>query len=811
MKRWMKWPLALAVIVLAASVSVLAGRGRAEPADVSAAEGGPSMEAAEADRAAAAADGGETGDAATESMASGSAMETAASGAHPAAGEAANQGEGAPAANAASGAQPAPALYPVTATTLMLENERFALYLDEKTGNVRITDKRSGREWLGAPQVERTTMPNNKRFMDAPVHVRYTTGAGVSQTHTLNNKENTLEIRKLDDAVRVEFRLAEEQISFAVEYRLREDGLDVRLPFDAIREEGQARLISLEPLPFLFAARETDEGFILVPDGAGALMRFKAQHPAYLKGYSEPIYGPDYAFKVQHHDMVEEEWLRAVPPKEYATLPVFGISRNGAGVLAIVEDGQFDAKINATPPGVRNIALYRASVEFVYRKDDVIFVGSSGQIPYYQGRLIEGDRNVRFVLLQGEASDYVGMARVYRDYLVREKQVMPVEAEPRLHLRLFGGVLRDEIIGQTFVDMTTFRQAREIIDAFAARGIHDLDITFEGWSKGGYYGNQPDHFPVEKKLGGAAELRELVRYARERGIDLYVQVNYVRAYAESGGISRRRDSIHGLDREAVPSYDYYVSTRVNRDQAKFYHMKPERVYDRRIAPEREAFARLGVAGVHLQYMGHTLYSDQDRRHLADRRDTAGVWVRAMDDFRRAVGKTGVDYGFAYALGHVDRIDNAPMDSSHFVVMDETVPFWQIVVRGLVPYTAPPVNLRDDARAEFLRMLEYGALPSFELTYAPTSDLRRTLAERLFSTRYADWLDAAAAEYAALRDHYVRIANEPIVNHEQLGEGVYRTTFGNGVQVTVNYTDREASVGETTVPARGYVIGEGQSA
>ena len=57
------------------------------------------------------------------------------------------------------------------------------------------------------------------------------------------------------------------------------------------------------------------------------------------------------------------------------------------------------------------------------------------------------------------------------------------------------------------------------------------------------------------------------------------------------------------------------------------------------------------------------------------------------------------------LGHVNRIDNAPLDSSHFIFLDETIPFYQIVMHGLIPYTARAANLRDDSAAEMLRMLD----------------------------------------------------------------------------------------------------------
>ena len=50
---------------------------------------------------------------------------------------------------------------------------------------------------------------------------------------------------------------------------------------------------------------------------------------------------------------------------------MFGNYRGGIGSVGIVTSGQYDAKINATPSGIRAIPMYRTSVEFLYRKQEL--------------------------------------------------------------------------------------------------------------------------------------------------------------------------------------------------------------------------------------------------------------------------------------------------------------------------------------------------------------------------------------------------------------------------------------------------------
>jgi hypothetical protein len=704
-----------------------------------------------------------------------------------------------------------PALYPIATVNKIAENDHFELYIDDKTANIRMVSKETGTQWLGSPQLSRRALPSEKKFTESPVHIKYTEGVDVTSLYSLKDKETKFKVKKNKDGAVISFNFAKQKLTFDVVYRIREDGMEVTVPFNSIKESGAARIVSLEVLPFMNAALEKDQGAIFMPDGSGALMEFKTKHPAFLKGYSESIYGPDTTFTLQNNDTIlDSYWKHVKQPKEKIALPVFGLYRNNIGILGIVTKGEFDAKINATPAGIRNISYYRASTEFVYRKDDEIFIGGSNRIPFFQGKKVSGDRQVRFVMLEGKEANYVGMAQTYRNYLLKEagvKQIDPASGA-KLNLRVMGGIKREEIIGSTFVSMTSFDQTKAIIDAYAAEGIKNLEITLEGWSDDGLKGNQPDHFPIKNNLGGSSKLKELAKYAEEKGIPLYLSANYSRAFSKSNGFSKKKDAVRGINREALPSWNYYAANGWNNSREKYYFLKPDRMFDRHIGKELDDFAKLGVSGVSLQYMGNALYSDQDTHHFFDRSQTAAVWVKSLDAFREKIGKTAVDYGFGYTLGHVDRLDGVPMDSSHFVYNDRTVPFYQIVVHGLIPYTDHPVNLRDDARVEFLRQLEYGATPSFKLTYENTSKLQRTGGQDLYSSTYKDWIAASKEEYQTISSLYDRIATQPIMNHEQLGPKVFRTTYGNGTSISVNYGTQPVTVEGQMIQGLNFLVKEG---
>lgn len=693
----------------------------------------------------------------------------------------------------------------VTAVSKVLENEQFALFIDEATGNVRVTNKETGVEWLGSPIVPTNTMPNNLRYIESPVHIRFTNGADIVSTYSLKDPETTIAIDIVDDAVHVNFHFGIEGISFTMIYQLVATGLEVSIPYESIKEDGISRLISIQPLPFMNAASEKDEGAMLLPDGSGALLYFREDHQQYLTGYNQYIYGPDPTFKTQTHDMITAQGMRLYSPRELIALPVFGMYRNGVGTLGVVLEGEFDARINGTPAGIRALPIYRSNVEFTYRKNDLIFIGSSGQIPYYQGQKIEGDRRVRFILLEGDEANYVGMAKAYRQFLLQEQGLEPIVSSPTLSINLLGGIRKKEIIGWTFVQMTTFAEVKEIIDDLAARGVNNVEITLDGWSHGGLYGHQPAQFPAAKQLGGNKGLDELIDYAKSKGIALLLNANYVRVHDSSKNVTARKDAIRGIDREVIESFNYYVATRWRNSNITFYYLKPERVYERYITDDLKRFAQLDIAGVHMKHMGDMIYSDEDRNHFFNREQTAQVWQKVLQQMGEQGGKTTVDYGFAYTFGLIDHIKNVPLRHSGYIYTDEAIPFYQLVMHGIIPYSGKPINLHEDTQVEMLKAIEYGALPSYELTYGATSLLQRTIEERLFSSEYALWQQRVAEKYTELLPLYEKISGQEMIDHAQVAQGVYQTTYSNGISVYTNYNQQEVTIDGLHIAAMDYAV------
>jgi hypothetical protein len=138
--------------------------------------------------------------------------------------------------------------------------------------------------------------------------------------------------------------------------------------------------------------------------------------------------------------------------------------------------------------------------------------------------------------------------------------------------------------------------------------------------------------------------------------------------------------------------------------------------------------------------------------------------------------------------------NIPVTDSSHVNTDAAVPFMQLVLHGYVSYSGPAINMSFDPELALLRNMEFGAAPAFMLAYGEIAELKDTPYSAFYSVDYHAWRQIMADMYRRYAQIYRGLANIPMERHDRLAEGVYMTTYANGVRVLVNYNTRTAEVG-----------------
>ena len=143
------------------------------------------------------------------------------------------------------------------------------------------------------------------------------------------------------------------------------------------------------------------------------------------------------------------------------------------------------------------------------------------------------------------------------------------------------------------------------------------------------------------------------------------------------------------------------------------------------------------------------------------------------------------------------------DSSHFRVADHTVPFLQLVLHGSVQMYTSPINLASNSETAVLRAIEYGMLPNFQVTYEPSSVLKKSEYTDNYASGYESWRSDILKAYTMVHDSLEGLMDQPIVDHAQVAEEVFATTYANGAVVYVNYSESDVTVNGVTVPARSF--------
>jgi hypothetical protein len=163
----------------------------------------------------------------------------------------------------------------------------------------------------------------------------------------------------------------------------------------------------------------------------------------------------------------------------------------------------------------------------------------------------------------------------------------------------------------------------------------------------------------------------------------------------------------------------------------------------------------------------------------------------------------------YALDSIDYVHRLTSDYSYDVFVTEEVPFAEIVLHGLRPYSLEWSNLRDEWQPEFLRGIEYGAYPAYVLSGDDASDMRRAYSLWYYSLKAGDWMERIAEEYRKSNEALAEVQSRFITGHRSLAPGVKETTYGDDYRVIVNYNKREFRRGGVVVPAEDFVVVRGR--
>ncbi|HPJ02085.1 MAG TPA: DUF5696 domain-containing protein [Candidatus Limiplasma sp.] len=595
----------------------------------------------------------------------------------------------------------------------------------------------------------------------------------------------------------------------ALEYRLCDEGLEVKLPVSLMQEKGGGSIYRVQLLRTFGAAGADETGYIVVPDGAGAIIRFN-NGKTNASAYSQYIYGID---------MLEATYtiLENTTP---ARLPIYGICRENSSVLATIERGASLCYLTADIAGKYNSYNY-CYPTFMLRSYDILSMfgvsGMEAELPIVEKDLYDEDITVRYALLTEEHKGYTGLANYYRERLMREGTLTPQAAggDIPLFYDVIGAVKSTaHFLGFRYLQvkpMTTFAQAGAMAEALQALGVQNQIVNFQGWMNGGYYHDVPDRVSVLSQLGGKQGLEALSARLDALGGTLYADVafqnvtliskRYNRAYESSRYYGAGYTAVLGqinpalLRRVSALGYPETMSSLLS---PKFL--------SRYVDGFLRSADSLDIAGYSLRDLGDELHSDKRRTEVISREQAMAIVTAQLAKLNGTGKELLLSGGNAYALPYAAAVTGAPLSASEFYLVDESVPLYPMIVHGCVDYAGAPINMAESAdwQDEILQMIEYGASCRFVFTWEDAAEMKYTGLNRYYATTFANWQLEAADVYRQLNTALAPVHGVQMISHERAGD-VAKVGYANGVTLYLNYGAEETVFDSVLIPARGWTL------
>ena len=698
-----------------------------------------------------------------------------------------------------------PALFETEGYTLVAENSNFMLYASMDTGDFCIYDIATGKYRFSGQtavldQDNEAFELNTGRIktelvsMLAINYVQLSTVASTAVPLYINSyaycvMDSNVTTTTIKNGYRAEYYFSDIDTTIPVEIVLDKTGFSATIVGKDIKIGKKFRVVSISLLPGFMAADKEYSGYVFVPSGSGALIPLNATKGD-IATYSEMVYGDDTALKVEEYTSEGRD----------IKLPVYGIKCDDTAITAIITEGDATAKINADSDSL-STSFTRVYSQYVTSVIDSTTLFESN---YENQRIIYGaenrkkltDYSVKYVFLHGDSANYSGMAQVYRDYLKLEGKAR----EPKLMLSLYGAAEKKaSFLGIPYtkqIALTSFDNAKSIASYFNKKDV-PLAIQYIGWNNSGIYNKKAaNKYSPVSVLGGKKKLSSLISYLSNNGNEIYLDNDFMLIKKSGRGYSVYSDVCKSIFNTRTPIYRFMLSVYVPvNNENPSYLLTPENV-------ESSAGKFLkkykADAGISLSGFGEKLYSAFSLE--VSRSDTLKTFEKILKNYH-SKQKTALNGANAYTLKYANALYTVPTTSDGNLLFSESVPFIQMVLHGLVSYSAESGN-------DVLDCIEYGANPYYYGISSDAGILMETSYNWLYGSTFDNWKKEAANVFEEYNSVYKKLYDKKIVSHQR-ENNVSKTTFEDGTVIYVNRNENAVEIDGVSVKSFGYAVAGGR--
>lgn len=681
------------------------------------------------------------------------------------------------------------------------ENDSLELYLNEETLGIKVKNKITNYVWSSTIDEDKEELNDTwKDFSKSGFTLEYSDKKGKIEKVSTVSMDMKIDIKENKNGFEAKVFIKKLGFRFNLKVTLNEKGVNVELPNESIKEEKEIyKMQSIYIYPFLGATENYEvPGYMFVPDGSGALIRFDSDTAIEKEPFIKRIYGDDYGIVGSKNEKDD-----GVLKSETIHYPVFGITNNTNknAISAIIDKGAEYGEVNAYPSGATTDYNWITS-KFIYRENFFKPINKKGDgIVSNQSKRNNFDIKVDYNFLSNDDANYVGMAKDYQNYLLKKGVLDKSKDNSKdsipLKLEFLGFDTKEKLLGAEVVKMTTVEDVDNIISDLREAGVDDMDVIFKGWAKGGVTKSYPTNYSFEKKIGTEKQWKQLIQKYDRENVPIYLYSDFVLGNEGAKNFSKLKDSSLSIAKQMLKIDD-------NGQYSLMPAGKTLNVFEK----QSESLNDNGFSNLAMGTLGRLLFSNHSEYNPSTRDESLNMYNDLLEKSKDM--NIGLYNANDYLWKYTDNMLEIPMKSSNYMIFTDTVPFIQIVLKGYMNYYATPSNFNSNSEDAILKMIDYGAYPSFYLTKENSSKLIETNSNWLYTSEYDIWKDEIIKEYNMTNEALKVVKDETIVDREVLADNIVKVTYSNSVDIFINYNEDKAEIDGVNIEGKSFKVVEGGS-
>lgn len=679
------------------------------------------------------------------------------------------------------------------------ETDTLALYLKQKNFNIAVLDKNSGYIWYSVyPDYLSLGYSGTSRyFLESGVVIEYYDMDNI-KTEDLKsylsgakyNVDIDYDLDSVPEGVKAHLTFNDLGIEFDVNAYVSGSQLIVNLPIDSLTEtdiekeklqlDGTTKMVkysyklkSVYLFPYFGSNNYLINGYGLIPDGSGALIRYN--NTPSNTAYTKRLFGVDEGITTFSTSSESSTWY--LSQELTASLPLFGINHGyrQAAFLAVVTKGSGSTEIDSFPYGYNSYTINTTFAKWIVRERYTIQTSSNSSDSFQLINMdpYPSDYQIEYHFLSGAEASYSGMAKAYREELDLQSQS---STEPTINLSIIGMDYKSGLFGKNFVEMTTYEDVERIVSELLSSGVEDIEMVYMSWNKGGFYDNTPVKPVVAGSLGGKKAFQSMMAFLAENDIEIRFYNDPLISFSSALG--------NGIVKQ-ITLASFATTSTVSSLFQNTYYRNPEDL-SKSITRYQTLYNNLGINSLAFSTVGSSLYSYRDDGANHYREEMIETLKEQMAML--SMYEIGLYQPNSYLWPYIDSYYQAPIESNKYSYITDSIPFIELVLAGAVDLYSSYVNYVSDYDLFSLRLIEYGIEPSFLITQEPTHNLRYTNTAYIYTSEYDLWKEVIIRLSGEVGAVLSEVAGEHMVSHRYIDEGVAEVTYENGVTIVVNYSD-----------------------